>query len=287
MMTPSGFDISPSRMRLKKFARRVAVGLGRSLRLPDLRGNGSIRVLTYHRFGFSPFDPCCLQPQVFEEQLDWLSEHSTVLTPDLFDAVMAGRSPAPPNAVLISIDDGHESVAAYALPALNDRRLAAVLFVCPGLVENRHAGPQPYGGFMGWDALADAAAEGHTIAAHGYSHRSLGRLPLPQAIAEIDQATEALENRLRFRSPFFSFPFGTRADYSADLADTLAKRGFRYCFTSTHGRCRPESGSVLLPRIKIEGGNEADLFPHIARGAMDHWRFVDHALYHLQQRGRM
>ena len=127
----------------------------------------------------------------------------------------------------------------------------------------------------------------HTIAAHGYSHRSLGRLPLPEAIGEIDQAAEALESRLGIRSPFFSFPFGTRADYSAGLAGALAERGFRYCFTSTHGRCRPGSETVLFPRIKIEGGNEEDLFPHIARGAIDHWRFVDHALYHLQQRGRM
>ena len=87
--------------------------------------------------------------------------------------------------------------------------------------------------------------------------------------------------------PFFSFPFGTRADYSSALAGELLARGFRYCFTATHGRCLPRTRSVLLPRIKIEGGNEEDLFPDIVRGCLDHWRFVDGALYALQQRGRM
>ena len=97
----------------------------------------------------------------------------------------------------------------------------------------------------------------------------------------------ALDARLGIRSRFFSFPFGTRADHSPALADALAGRGFRYCFTASHGRCLPGSPALLLPRIKIEGGNEQDLFPHIARGCIDHWRIVDDALFLLQQRGRM
>jgi peptidoglycan/xylan/chitin deacetylase (PgdA/CDA1 family) len=54
----------------------------------------------------------------------------------------------PVSAVLISIDDGHDSVAMYALPALKRRGLKAALFVCPGLVGTSPAGPQGYGGFM-------------------------------------------------------------------------------------------------------------------------------------------
>jgi predicted deacetylase len=285
-MKPTGFDISPGRMRLKKIARRAAVRIGRALRLTDGEGLGAIRVLTYHRFGPSALDPCCIGVKAFEEQLDWLSEHCNVLSPSRFEAVMSGRLPVPEAAVLISIDDGHESVE-HALGALDRRNLKAVLFVCPGLMDQRSMAAQPYGEFLGWDRLACAAAKGHAIGVHGYSHRSLGRLPLSEAVAEIEQATGALGDRLGIRTPFFSFPFGTRADYSTELAEVLAERGFRYCFTSTHGCCLPDSGGVLFPRIKIEGGNEADLFPHIARGAMDHWRFVDHALYRLQQRGRM
>jgi hypothetical protein len=287
MATPTHFDISPSRLRLKRIARRAAVGLGRSLAGIATHRQASIRVLTYHRFGTSEFDPCCVRPQAFDSQLRWLAGHTSVLTPEQFDAAMSGESPVPPDAVLITIDDGHASVAAHALPALERHGLKAVLFVCAGMVGTERSDPRSCGGFMDWHALAGAAAAGHVVAAHGFSHRSLGRMPLPEAIDEIDAATAALATRLGTRSTFFSFPFGTRADYSADLAGALAGRGFRYCFTSTHGRCRPGSRSVLLPRIKIEGGSEDDLFPHIARGAMDHWRLVDRSLYHLQQRGRL
>lgn len=288
----SAFDVSPTRLRIKKVARRLAIGLGRTLNATGATGarcDGSVRVLTYHRFGQDGLDPCCLDPQSFEMQLEWLSEHANVLSPEQFSAAMSGVSRAPPDSVLITIDDGHWSVASHALPALDRRGFKALLFVCPLLVPAESDGerPDPDLRFMNWNELASAASGGHTIAPHGYSHRSLGRLPLAQAILEIEQARSALQTHLGVHGPFFSFPFGTRADHSEALAFALAERGFRYCFTASHGRCLPRSQSVLLPRIKIEGGNERDLFPHIVRGCIDHWRFIDHTLYFLQQRGRM
>lgn len=282
----TSFDISPGRMRTKKVARRVAVRLGQALR--SLRRVEGVRVLTYHRFGHSPLDPCCLDPRHFEEQLDWLQANANVLSPTQFDAIMSGAEPAPADAVLITIDDGHQSVASLALPALGRRGLAAVLFVCPLLVTGGDAaGLGARGGFMDWRTLASAQAGGHEIAPHGHSHRSLGRLPLAEAVDDIDRATAALQDHLGRCSRFFSFPFGTRADHSPALADALSRRGFRYCFTSGHGRCLPDARSVLVPRIKIEGGNEQDLFPHIVRGCIDHWRIVDEGFSFLQQRGRM
>lgn len=284
-VTAPSFDISPARMRTKKLARRAAVRLGQVLR--SLRPAAGIRVLTYHRFGHSPLDPCCLAPHHFEEQLDWLQANASLLSPPQFEAIMSGAAPAPRDAVLITIDDGHESVATHALPALDRRGVAAVLFVCPQLVDRDDAALRPpHPRFMGWRALASAKACGHEIAPHGHSHRSLGRLPLAEAVADIDQATAALQARLEVRSRFFAFPFGTRADHSPALAAALARRGFRYCFTSAHGSCLPGSDG-LLPRIKIEGGDEQDLFAPIVRGCIDHWRLVDDGLSFLQQRGRM
>jgi hypothetical protein len=52
------FDVSPLRFRLKKAARRAAIGLGRVLPRPATPGDRGIRVLTYHRFGTSRLDPC-------------------------------------------------------------------------------------------------------------------------------------------------------------------------------------------------------------------------------------
>src|SRR5215210_6902109 len=100
MPTPTHFDISPSRLRLKRIARRAAVGLGRSLAGIATHRRASIRVLTYHRFGTSSFDPCCVRQEAFDAQLRWLAGHIRVLTPGEFDAAMSGESPTPADAVL-------------------------------------------------------------------------------------------------------------------------------------------------------------------------------------------
>ena len=272
------FDVSPLRFRLKKLARRAAIGLGRALPRPAPAGPCGIRVLTYHRFGRSRLDPCCVDPADFEAHLDWLAARATVLSPPQFDAIMSGRMPAPPDAVLVSIDDGHASVATHALAALERRGMKALLFVCPALVGTD--------GFMGWRDLARATDAGHVVASHGHSHRSLGRLPLAEALREVDEAGAGLA-RLGPSAPFFSFPFGTRADWSTRLLAALRDRGYRFCFSARHGSCRPGADSIPLPRIKVEGGGELDLFPHIVRGCLDHWRLVDDLLYRLQQRGRL
>jgi peptidoglycan/xylan/chitin deacetylase (PgdA/CDA1 family) len=166
--------------------------------------------------------------------------------------------------------------------------LKAVLFICTQLATTTDVrGYDADHRFMGWDELAEALAQGHTVAPHGETHRSLGRMPIAAAIEEIDRARAALELRLGIRTPFFSFPFGTRADYPPPPVAALTARNFRHRFAAIPGRGVPGSRSVVLPRIKIEGGDESDLLPDIVRGGIDHWRIVDYLLYPFQQRGRM
>lgn len=279
------YDISPGRMRLKKLARRTAVCVGRAIHpLRGARAPG-IRVLTYHRFGGSSLDPCSHLPEMFESNLQWLAANAVVLSPQQFVACLRAEVRAPENAVLLSIDDGHASVAQHALPLLTRHGFRALLFICPGLVS---AG----GDMMGWDELRAASTQGHLIASHAFSHASLGRMSLQQACNEVDTARAALAEQLPAQeasglaSQFFAYPFGTRADWNETLGDLLVSRGYRYCFTSAHGVCRPGDDERFLPRIKIEGGSEGDLFPHIVRGCIDHWRLIDDSLCFLQQRGR-
>jgi len=282
------FDISPARYRIKKIARRAAVAMGGLLRAVDPGDVQCIRVLTYHRFEGSPLDPCSVDANVFSEQLRWLNEHCEVSTPTAFQHLMLhGPSPSAPH-VLITIDDGHISVARHAVSALSEHGVKAVIFVCPGLVEDeeRQAGSRPRE-FMSWDELAALHEAGHEIAPHGYTHRSLGRMPIQDALEEVDRSTSLLEARLGIKSRFFCLPFGTRADCSAPLLARLRQSGYRFCFSSMHGVCKPGVDSLTYPRLKIEGGPESDLFPAIVRGCLDHWKWVDTYLYAAQSRNRM
>lgn len=284
MKTP--YDISPGRATVKRLSRRVALRLGRLVRRAhDPRG---IRVLTYHRFGRSPLDPCCVAPEAFERQLDWLVDHANVLSPDAFDALMTGGGRVPDRSVLITIDDGHRSVRDHALRALERRGVRAVLFVCASFAEAAEAeADDTTAEFMSWRALRIARDGGHAVASHANTHRSLGRMPFAEAMDDIDRARALLAARLHADDRFFAFPFGTRADFTDEIARALRARGYRYCFSSTHGRCMPLSQPLVMPRIKVENGDAVGMFPGLIGGDMDHWRYIDQTLFRLQQRGRM
>jgi peptidoglycan/xylan/chitin deacetylase (PgdA/CDA1 family) len=282
------FDISPARYRLKKLARRAAVAMGSVIRAVDAADSDCIRVLTYHRFEGSPLDPCSIDLDAFSGQLRWLRTHCQLSTPTSFQHDMLHGAPQSQPRALITVDDGHISVARHALSALSEFEVKAVIFVCPGLVEAQvqQAGSRSRE-FMNWDELASLHEAGHEIAPHGYTHRSLGRMPLQDAVEEVDRSTALLQSRLGLRSRFWSLPFGTRADYSQALLSQLRRSGYRFCFSSMHGVCKPGVDCLAYPRLKIEGGPEADLFPAIVRGCLDHWRWVDTYLYALQSRNRL
>lgn len=277
---------SPVRFHLKKVARRTAVGLGRVIQPFLFARRPGIRVLTYHRFGQTPNDPLCQTPAEFESNLRWLAANAAVLNPQAFDAGMRAQGPAPRDAVMITIDDGHVSVARHALPLLAQYGFRALLFVCPGLV---NAG----GDSMNWDELRAASADGHVVASHALYHTALSRMSLEQAGREIDAAQAALaehlpeQARTGLAAQFFAYPNGSHAARNQALGELLLSRGYRYCFTSAHGVCRPGDDGRFLSRIRIEGGGEEQLFPHIVHGCIDHWRLVDYSMSLLPQRGRV
>ena len=65
----------------------------------------------------------------------------------------------------------------------------------------------------------------------------------------------------------------------------LHAAGYRFAFTSQHG-CIGYGRSrncLMLPRIKVEAGDPAWLFPKLCDGALDGWRYVDTLLWRAQQ----
>ncbi|MEQ1558604.1 MAG: polysaccharide deacetylase family protein [Methyloglobulus sp.] len=284
----SSLEISPFRFYLKKRPRRFVMTLSRFIQLWSKPQVNCIRVITYHRFGDTALGPVCVKPKEFDRQLAWLKNNTCILNPQQFVQIMSGEQPLPAASVLITIDDGHQSVIDFAIPFLAKHNISAILFVCPGLIESKASGKQALEPILAsWDDLKRAKTLGHEIAPHGMSHQSLGRMPLSNSVAEIKAAKALLKTRLGIQTPFFSFPFGTLADYSTALARELENEGFRFNFTSTHGICVPDMPTTLLPRLKIEGGENLKAFGHIVQGYIDLWRFIDRFFFPFQQRGKM
>lgn len=276
------------RWYLKKSARQgVAAAAWASGTLAASGGGARVRVLTYHRFGDSPRDPFCVHPRVFAQQMDLLADAQLAVSLVDVQQFLRGERALRDGSVLVTVDDGFVSLYEQALPVLRDYRIPAVAFVSPGLLADNaaslaSAGPEPY---LSWPQLEILAESGIAIGSHAWSHRSLGRLPVPEAEQEAVHSRAALEARLQRPVTAFAYPYGRWGDFNAVTARVLAASGYCCAFTSQHGAIGNAADPFVLPRIKIESGEGLWLFRLLTRGGLDSWQWVDRHLWRLQAGG--
>lgn len=285
---------SSIRWHLKKTARKV-IALGhwaaRRVWSADHVATAELRVLTYHRFGETFRDPFCVTSSDFAAQMAWLAEQGLAVSRADVDAFVHDGKALKPGSVLVTIDDGCRSVGTIALPILKRYRVPAVVFVSSGNVgrtisQRNQQGETPIEDYMDWSELHELTEFGIEIGSHAVTHRSLGRMPLSEAEKEIQNSRTELERGLGRPVTTFAYPYGTRADFNNAVAKAMKAAGYRLAFTSQHGAIRPNMDAMTLPRIKVEGGDESWLFPAVARGGLDAWRWIDRALWRIQASGR-
>lgn len=120
---------------------------------------GSCLVVMYHyvrESGAGAFPGIrSLPPALFEQQLDWLQARHTVIDVDTLDAAVHGARPLPPNAALLTFDDGLIDHYEVAFPILRARGLSGLFFVS----ENPTAEPRLLGVHKTQLLLASMGAE--------------------------------------------------------------------------------------------------------------------------------
>ena len=282
-------SVGTFRWLLKK-AGRAAVARGSFavrevfLRRPE-DGATRVRALTYHRFGDAERDPFCVSTQQFRDHMRHLARAGSAISLKQLEAFLAGTQVLPQDAVLVTVDDGFQSLKEIALPILRELEIPAVAFVSAGLVgllqedPGLHAPPENY---LNWKDLEILSTHNVSIQSHGWSHRSLGFLSSEEVVEELWRSKEVLERRLGTSVTAFGYPFGTIADFSSSIAAQARKVGYRLAFTSQHGAIVREDEPLMLPRVKVEGGESLATFNSLLHGGLDAWRWVDRNLWRLQ-----
>ena len=75
-----------------------------------------VRVLTYHRFDDSRYDPFSVTPSVFAAQMKLLADEGRAVSLTQLRRFVAGEESLPQDACLVTIDDGMLSTLTEALP---------------------------------------------------------------------------------------------------------------------------------------------------------------------------
>jgi peptidoglycan/xylan/chitin deacetylase (PgdA/CDA1 family) len=221
----------------------------------------TIPILCYHRFGAGGAK-MVVSPSNFGAQLDWLARNGyQVLKLSQVAGFLAGREPLPRKSVVITIDDGYESVYRHAYPLLKKHGFPATLFVYTDFIGAADG--------LSWAQLQEMAASGVIdIQAHSKTHRNLtDRAPgetderYRAAIdTELRAPRELLEKRLaaaKVKVQQFAYPFGDANDV---VLETMNRQRYQLGVTVQAGGNPFYAQPTLLRRTMVFGDLDLEGF---------------------------
>jgi peptidoglycan/xylan/chitin deacetylase (PgdA/CDA1 family) len=190
-------------------------------------------VLAYHKVTSFEFGGTWVPPSRFAAQLDALLDAGyRFIDERTFLETVDGARAGSGGEVLLTFDDGYRELLDHAVPALERRRIPALVFIVSDFVgrenewELRLPGRRFY--HLDWDEIDDLARRGFTFGSHTRTHRDLTRLPAAAARDELVTSKHTLEERLGRPVHTVSYPFGLT---NASVADETARAGYRAAFS--------------------------------------------------------
>lgn len=218
-----------------------------------------IVVLVYHHI-----DPeegnVTIKPSLFVKQLDRLNKlHYNVISLEQFRQFMQGQ-PVPPNAVLITFDDGYESFYTYAYPALQQYQMSAVNFIITNTLYNESSSL-----YLSKDQITEMSHSAFEFQSHTHDmHRKQNDHPLLTHAIQIDGEEETQSQFLeRIQSDLeqsqvelaaitntnidsLAYPYGS---FNENTIDALKSKQFTLGFTVDPGIVTRNTNVYDLPRI--------------------------------------
>jgi len=165
-------------------------------------GDVVVPILLYHHIGFSLKEEAVyyVSPEAFDQQMNLLYQwgYRTISVELLARAINEGAE-LPPQPILLTFDDGSETIYSTALPIMQRYRFTGVSYIVYHYLGITH--------YMNVDQVRALHAAGWEIGSHGLSHGDLTVRPDRQE-DEIVQSRRQLESLLGVPVLSFAYPFG-------------------------------------------------------------------------------
>ena len=219
-----------------------------------------IPILLYHRLvarrrvaagGVSDNEPIYVSfDDVFEGQMRWLREKGfTTLDLDQFLAIRRDRAAPPPRPVVLTFDDGYESVYTLAWPVLRRLGLKATVFVAPQPDDYTRNLVRGVDGFLSEDQMRELDRGGVRIESHTLTHCVLSELDDPSARHELAESKRLLGAILDRPVRHLAVP---RSGHSLRVRRLAREEGYVTVCCNAKGSSNGLSSPLALPRIVIE-----------------------------------
>ena len=260
-------------MRLNRALKHAAIAAGRHMSRPD----PSTRRVVFCYHSVHPTGPhVSSTPAVFEQHLEWLTEHCRLVPFVDMVAPFEARSDSKPT-VAITFDDGYRDNHSYALPLLARYRVPATFFITSGFLERDPAVLSRFQRLLGcaenivpleWAQVRELRASGMDIGSHTYSHPNLARLSPAKALEELRISKDLIGDRLG-TCDLFAYPFGKPGvHFTQATVDVVRATGYRAAAAVTFRGVLESDTALRIPRFFTDGDSIAKVEAKIL-GAYD------------------
>ena len=207
--------------------------------------------LMYHGVGDAPIDGSDtlryrVRESEFAAQLELLERLGTVRDPG---------DPLAGSGVVLTFDDGDQTVVDAVLPRMTARGLKAALFMTTAWLGRM--------GYLDASGLRTLAKSGWLIGAHGHTHRFLNLLSPAELDHELATARGILSDVLGHAPTHLSFPGGRT---SPQVEAAALAHGFTTLWSSRPGLNKAPAPAAPLRRTVVRRGMSLDRFGRLCRG---------------------
>lgn len=227
--------------------------------------NRQVAVLIYHHIDETAQSSVTITPNLFKEQLKFMKEKKyNFISLDEFKRFLSGET-VPPNAVLVTFDDGYQSFYTKAFPILDELEIPAVNFVItkdledptsttlPSLSPNDIETMEKINPSMDFQChtyglhqkdvegkaklLSDIRSNGERLTFSERANRIIG--DTNRCIQDLDSVEKAEHDS-------YAYPFGMFDEVSVKW---LNQAGMHYAFTTENDAVRPGVNPMHIPRL--------------------------------------
>lgn len=228
----------------------------------------NIPILCYHNFNPTTPGSMNIRPQKFEAEMKWLKENGFTFIPlkEAVEYLQGTRTSLPPKPVVVTADDGWQSVYIYMVPLARKYHIPVTLFIYPETIsQGKHA--------MTWDELKELQQTGlFDIQGHTYWHPNFKQEKKKRAAADYEKFVETqlvkskqiLEDKLNTKVTLLAWPFGIYDNY---LENEAAKAGYSMAFSIDGRMANRNFKPMAQPRYMILEGLSMKTFINIMNKA--------------------
>lgn len=163
------------------------------------------------------------------------------------EAGVSGGANLPEKPIIITFDDGYQSVYDYAYPILRQRAMRATVFV---ITDRMGMQPGEYPHFS-WEQAAEMEQSGvMAIESHTHSHPDCSRLSQQEFARDVQVSKAEIESHLGKTCLIFAYPFGMESPYPS----ILEQSGYKAAnLVGDKGTNLPDTGAWRLKRLTVRG----------------------------------